>query len=103
MRAAAGMRYSETLQSVTSIIRTCMSAAWEHEFDDQNLPVSASLTSGGGLFTVRSGTALRDAIKTGARISAEFENDISTYLDYSGDYRRRLYSNLITVGASIKF
>ncbi len=103
LRSAAGLRYCEAIQTGTYILRTGLSAAWNHEFYNQSLPIAASLTSGGGAFTVNSGDSLRDAIKTGARISAEFESNISTYLDYSGDYRRRLYSNLVTLGASLKF
>ena len=103
LRSAAGLRYSEAVQSGASILRTSLSAAWNHEFRDQSLPIAASLASGGGLFTVNPGDSLRDAVKAGLLVSVEFENWATAYVNYSGDFRKRLYSHLVTLGMSVKF
>jgi len=33
----------------------------------------------------------------------EFENWATAYVNYSGDFRKRLYSHLVTLGMSVKF
>ena len=103
LRSSAGLRYSDAIISGTSLIKANISAAWAHEYEDQDLPLTASLVSGGSPFTVKSGDSLRDAIKTGLRISVENEESTSVYLEYSGDFRKRLYSHFLTLGFAVKF
>lgn len=103
LRSSAGLRYSDAIISGTSLIKTSINAAWAHEFEDQDLPLTASLVSGGSPFTVKSGDSLRDAIRTGFRISVESEESTSVYLEYSGDFRKRLYSHFLTLGFAVKF
>ena len=103
LRSATGLRWSETIETGNSRIKTYISAAWGHEFDNQNLPITASLTSGGDPFTVKTGDSIRDAMKIGARISAELGGTNSTYLEYAGDFRKRLFSHSISLGWVLKF
>ena len=102
LRSAAGLRYSEAISAGDYTVRTVLSAAWTHEFRDQSLAVTSSL-DGGESFTVNSGDSPRDALKSGAKIAAEFKNGVSLGLDYSGDFRRRLRSHLLALGCSVKF
>jgi len=103
LRSSAGLRYSDALISGTSLIKANISAAWAHEFEDQDLPLTASLVSGGSPFTVKSGDSLRNAIKTDFRISVENEESTSVYLEYSGDFRKRRFSHFLTLGFAVKF
>jgi len=103
LRSSAGLRYSDAIISGTTLIKANISAAWAHEFEDQDQPLTASLVSGGSPFTVKSGDSLRDAIKSGLRISVESEESTSVYLEYSGDFRKRLYSHFLTLGFAVKF
>jgi len=103
LRSTAGLRYSDALISGASLIKADISAAWSHEYEDQDLPITAALTSGGAAFTVKSGDSVRNAIKTGFRVSAENENSASAYLAYSGDFRKRLFSHSLTLGFGVKF
>lgn len=102
LRSSAGLRYSEAILSGDYVVKTIVSAAWSHEFRDQDLPVTASFGTGEP-FTVGAGDSLRDALKAGLKVAAEFESGVSVGLDYAGDYRRRLFSHLLTLSGSIKF
>ena len=102
LRSSMGLHWSETIETGTSQIKTFVSAAWRHEFDDQNLPITASLASGSSLFTVKAADSVRNALKTSARVSADLEGATS-YLEYSGDFRKRLFSHCLSLGFSIKF
>lgn len=102
LRSSAGLRYSDAFRARDYVVKTVLSAAWSREFRDQGLPITSSL-DGGAPFTVSSGGSLRDAVKSGARVAAEFESGVSAGLDYSGEYRRRLFSHLLTLACSLKF
>lgn len=102
LRSSAGLRWMETIETGDARIRTYISAAWGHEFYDQNLPITASLASGGSPFTVNSEDSVRNAIKTGIRIAADMDGS-ACYLDYAGDFRKRLYSHSLSLGYSVKF
>ncbi len=102
LRSSTGLRWSETIETGSSQIKTFVSAAWNHEFYDQNLPITASLASGSSLFTVQAEDPVRNALNAGARISVDLEGATS-YLEYSGDFRKRLYSHCLSLGFSVKF
>jgi len=103
LRTAAGLRYSEAVTNGGTILKTRLSAAWLHEYKDQDLPLTATLAAGGAPFTVRTGDCLRDALKTSLRAAADFEGGAGLALEYSGEYRRRLALHLGTLTFSIKF
>lgn len=105
LRSTAGLRYCDALDAGSgAMLKTSLDLAWEHEYKDQGLPLSAAFAAGGAPFTVNSGDTARDAVKFGARVSAGSESGALTgWLGYAGDVRKRYYSHAVTTGLALKF
>jgi uncharacterized protein with beta-barrel porin domain len=65
--------------------------------------MDSAFAAGGSAFAVRTGDAVRDALKAGARISTKWEGGITGYLAYDGEYSERYTSHTGSAGLSFQF
>lgn len=105
LRSSAGFRYSDGLDAGGgAMVKTSINVSWDHEYQDQSLPLTAAFAAGGAAFAVNSGDTARDAVKFGARVSAGSESGALTgWLGYAGEARKRYYSHAVTTGLALKF
>jgi len=66
-----------------SIWLAYVSAAWDHEYDDQSRPIDAQLSSGAGsVFTTTTADQPRDGALLGAGLSFKWSQQTSINADY---------------------
>jgi len=102
LRSTAGIRYFEAVENYGSVIRMSLSGAWEKEHEDPGMALTSSLAAGGDSFTAAPGTTARNALTTSARVSMA-QGSFSYYLGYSGEFRKRYYAHLASLGFSFRF
>lgn len=102
LRSTAGIRYFEAIENYDSVIKMSLAGAWEKEYEDRGLALTSSLAAGGDAFTISPGAAARNAVTTSARVSLE-QGSFSYYLGYSGEFRKRYYAHLASLGFSFRF
>jgi outer membrane autotransporter protein len=82
-----------------------VNAAWQHEFGSAAYTVAANFANGAGnSFTVSGPEIGRDSILVGAGASVIWNDRVSTYIYYDGEFARtNYYSNNVTGGVRITF
>jgi autotransporter-associated beta strand protein len=103
LRSTAGLRFAEAVDYGDMRVVTSINAGWAHQFRDQDLEMDSAFAAGGSAFAVRTGDAVRDALKAGARISTKWEGGITGYLAYDGEYSERYTSHTGSAGLSFQF
>jgi autotransporter-associated beta strand protein len=104
-RSAFGAKasYQWKVSHVTVIPQ--VSAAWQHEYGDTAYSIVSSFASGAGKsFTVTGPDIGRDSILVGAGATVIWNERVSTYLYYDGEFARTNYlSNNVSGGVRISF
>jgi outer membrane autotransporter protein len=104
-RSAFGAKasYQWKVSHVTVIPQ--VSAAWQHEYGATAYSVVSSFATGAGKsFTVTGPDIGRDSILVGAGASVIWNERVSTYLYYDGEFARTNYlSNNVSGGVRISF
>jgi len=104
-RSAFGAKasYQWKLSHVTVIPQ--LSAAWQHEYGDSAYSIVSSFATGAGKsFTVTGPDIGRDSILVGAGATVIWNERVSTYLYYDGEFARTNYlSNNVSGGVRISF
>ena len=104
-RSAFGAKasYQWKVSHVTVIPQ--VSAAWQHEYGDTAYSIVSSFASGAGKsFTVTGPDIGRDSILVGAGATVIWNERVSTYLYYDGEFARTNYlSNNVSGGVRLSF
>ena len=75
---------------------------WRHEYMDRSVALDSRFANGaGGLFTVRGTELGKDSAVVGLGLSAQWTQDISTYVNYDTELGRKNYS-LHSVSAGVR-
>jgi autotransporter-associated beta strand protein len=82
-----------------------LSAAWQHEYGDTAYSIVAAFANGAGnSFTVTGPQIGRDSLLVGAGVTVIWNERVSTYLYYDGEFARTNYqSNNVSGGVRITF
>ena len=102
MRSNIGLQYGDTIVADGLAARFSLSAAWRHEFKNQDLPIEARL-SPGSIFTVKTGERGRDGLIFGVGLLFNWGTLTTAFLDYSGDIRSHYNNNIVSAGMRFKF
>jgi fibronectin-binding autotransporter adhesin len=105
LRSTLGGRFSHDVKLGRMIFRPEVRAAWQHEYNDRAYPVDAQLGSGaGGIFTVHGPRIGRDSALIGAGAVLVWNERVSTYIYYDGQFGRSNYdSNNVSGGVCVSF
>jgi outer membrane autotransporter protein len=104
-RTDLGFRAWYTLQAGAIGVRPFVRAAWEHEYKESALPVTASLADVPGTPATFFGPSLgHDSAVVNAGVAVQWTPTISTYVSYDGQLGRNRYdSNGVSGGIRISF
>jgi uncharacterized protein with beta-barrel porin domain len=103
LRSNLGMRFSEKAKLGSNPYVIYFSAGWRHEFENQNRPIGAQLTSGGSAFSVMTGDIGRDGAIYGGGFSVAFARQSAMNFDYSGSSWSPYTSYTFSLGWHMKF
>jgi outer membrane autotransporter protein len=105
LRSDVGFRAEVTFQVGHITVRPFIRAAWEHEYKESALPVTADLIGfGSSAVTVYGPSLGHDSAVVNAGVFLQLTKTISTYVSYDGDLGRDRYdSNGVSGGFSINF
>jgi outer membrane autotransporter protein len=100
-----GGRFSHNVKVGRMTFRPEVRVAWQHEYNDRAYPVDAQFASGaGGLFTVHGPRIGRDSALLGAGVALSWNERVSTYVYYDGQFGRSNYnSNNVSGGVRVSF
>jgi outer membrane autotransporter protein len=85
-------------------VRPFVRAAWDHEYKEGAVPVTAELVDFPGTLTVPGVPLGHDSCIVNAGVSAQFSERVSIYAEYDGQLGRSQYnSNGVSGGFSISF
>jgi outer membrane autotransporter protein len=104
LRSNLGARawYSFQFHSIT--VRPFVKAAWQHEYKQSRLPVTAELTDFPGPVTVYGPSLGHDSVIVNAGASLQLTPTVSTYVSYDGQHGRDHFgSNGVSGGFQISF
>jgi outer membrane autotransporter protein len=105
VRSTLGGRFSHDAKLGGMTFRPEVRVAWQHEYNDRAYPIDARFASdAGGLFTVHGPRIGRDSALIGAGAALSWNDRVSTYLYYDGQFGRSNYnSNNISGGVRVSF
>jgi outer membrane autotransporter protein len=104
LRSDLGFRAWYIFQAGRIPVRPFVRAAWEHEYKESALPVSAELVGFPGTVTVYSPYLGHDSAVVNAGVAVQWTPTISTYVSYDGELGRDRYdSNGVSGGVQINF
>jgi autotransporter-associated beta strand protein len=104
-RTAFGAKASYEFKVGQITVLPQVNAAWQHEFGDTAYSVVAGFASGAGNnFTVSGPDIGRDSLLVGAGATVIWNERVSTYVFYDGEFARTNYiSNNVSAGVRIAF
>jgi outer membrane autotransporter protein len=104
-RTAFGAKASYEFKVGQITVLPEVNAAWQHEFGDTAYSVVAGFASGAGNnFTVSGPDIGRDSLLVGAGATVIWNERVSTYVFYDGEFARTNYiSNNVSAGVRIAF
>jgi outer membrane autotransporter protein len=104
-RTDLGFRAWYNFQIGRVAVRPFVNAAWEHEYKESRLPISARLLDISGPAGLVFGPDLgQDSAVVSAGVSVQWTTCFSTYVSYDGQLGRDLYnSNGVSGGFRISF
>jgi fibronectin-binding autotransporter adhesin len=105
VRSTLGGRFSHDVKLGGMTFRPEVRVAWQHEYNDRAYPIDAQFASGAGaLFTVHGPRIGRDSALLGAGVALSWNERVSTYLYYDGQFGRSNYdSNNVSGGVRVSF
>jgi fibronectin-binding autotransporter adhesin len=105
VRSTLGGRFSHDVKVDRMTSRSEVRVAWQHEYNDRAYPVDAQFASGaGGLFTVHGPRIGSDSALIGAGAALSWNERVSTYVYYDGQFGRSNYnSNNVSGGVRVSF
>jgi outer membrane autotransporter protein len=105
VRSSVGARLSSDWKLAGVILRPELRVAWQHEYNDRAYPVDSRFASGaGGVFTVHGPNIGRDSALVSAGAALLWNDRVSTYLGYDGEFGRSNYTaHNVNGGISINF
>jgi outer membrane autotransporter protein len=105
LRSDVGFRLSCQWQIGKIIVEPSLKAAWEHEYKDSALPMTAGFAGIPGSSATFSGPSeSHDSAVVSAGVSVQLTPAISTYLNYDGQLGRDNYdSTAVTGGVRFSF
>jgi outer membrane autotransporter protein len=100
-----GMKASYDWKIGGITVRPELRLEWEHEYGDVSTSVTSQLASGAGdPFTVRGPEIGRDSLHLGAGGAVIFNDRVSAYVYYDGEFFRTNYdSSTLTAGLRVTF
>jgi uncharacterized protein YhjY with autotransporter beta-barrel domain len=104
-RTALGAKISYDWHVGHAVVRPEFRAAWQHEFGDTENSIVASFANGAGnSFTVNGPEIGRDSLLIGAGAAVIFNDRVSVYAYYDGEFARTNYSsNNVSAGVRVSF
>jgi outer membrane autotransporter protein len=104
-RTALGGKISYDWHVGHAVVRPELRAAWQHEFGDTENSIVASFANGAGnSFTVNGPEIGRDSLLLGAGAAVIFNDRVSVYAYYDGEFARTNYSsNNVSAGVRVSF
>jgi outer membrane autotransporter protein len=94
IRTAFGAKASYDWKAGSVVIRPEVSVSWQHEYGDTAYAIDSSFANGaGGVFTVHGPDIGRDSLLLGAGVAILWNERVSTYVYYDGEFGRSNYDN----------
>jgi len=103
-RSAFGMKAIYDCKAGGVTLRPELRLAWQHEYGTTTYPVTAAFAGANNNFTVTGPQIGRDSLLLGVGMTALWNERVSTYVYYNGEYGRiNFLGNTVSGGIRVTF